>query len=69
VRIEHVAPPKRVTDGNPFPVRATRRQDQKRTFKAIKRYVTGQGTTSEVVGLLVIAATVWLANLHFHWFQ
>jgi hypothetical protein len=41
----------------------------KRTFKAIKRYVTGPGTTTEMVTLLVIAAAIWLANLHFHWFQ
>jgi hypothetical protein len=42
---------------------------KKRTLKAIKRYVTGPGTTSEMVVLLVIAATIWLANHHFHWFQ
>jgi hypothetical protein len=41
----------------------------KRTSKAIKRYVTGPGTTTEMVMLLIIAAAIWLANLHFHWFQ
>jgi len=41
----------------------------KGTFKAIKRYVTGSGTTTEMVMLLVIAAAIWLANLHFHWFR
>ena len=41
----------------------------KRTFKAIKRYVTGSGTTTEMVMLLVIAAAIWLANRHFHWFR
>jgi hypothetical protein len=28
------------------------------------RYVTGPGTTTEMVVLLVIAAAIWLANLH-----
>jgi hypothetical protein len=40
-----------------------------RTFTAIKRYVTGPGTTTEMVMLLVILAAIWSANLHFHWFQ
>jgi hypothetical protein len=38
-------------------------------FKAIKRYVTGPGTMTEMVVLLAIAAAIWLANLHLHWFK
>jgi hypothetical protein len=33
------------------------------------RYVTGPGTAAELVVLKVILATIWLANLHFHWFK
>jgi hypothetical protein len=33
------------------------------------RYITGSGTTTELVVLQVIVAAIWSANLHFHWFQ
>jgi|HubBroStandDraft_4_1064222.scaffolds.fasta_scaffold10921_1 hypothetical protein len=33
------------------------------------RYVTGPGTTTELVVLQVILAAIWSANLHFYWFQ
>jgi hypothetical protein len=33
------------------------------------RYVTGPGTTTELVMLQVISAAIYLANLHVHWFK
>jgi hypothetical protein len=33
------------------------------------RYISGSGTTTELVVLQVILAAIWSANLHFHWFQ
>ena len=32
-------------------------------------YVTGPGTTTELVMLQVILAAIYLANLHVHWFK
>jgi hypothetical protein len=33
------------------------------------RYVTGPGTTTELVMLEVILAAIYLANLRVHWFK
>jgi hypothetical protein len=33
------------------------------------RYITGSGTTTELVALQVTLAATWSANLYFHWFQ
>ena len=69
VRIEHVAHRSASPMETRFRCLQRDGKTNKRTFKAIKRYVTGSGTTTEMVMLLGITVAIWLANLHVHWFR
>jgi hypothetical protein len=73
VPIQHrlVRPPHRLPSvrGSQIGGRPTCVGTEVRSVRIDVRYVTGPGTAAELVVLKVILATIWLANLHFHWFK